>query len=162
MEEKRAYYHSPIGIIEIIGKRDGLTSITFARRRSGHSTQPAAWVKACVRQLDEYFTGKRRRFSLSLYLEGTDFEKKVWTAVSRIPFGQTASYRDIARAVGNGRATRAVGNANRANRFAVVIPCHRVIGSDGSLVGYGGGLWRKKWLLAHEQKSTQQEAKERG
>lgn len=151
-KERKIYYHSPIGIIEIVGNRDGLISITFAHRWRGQSPQPAGWVKECVYQLDEYFAGKRKRFSLPLHLEGTRFEKRVWRAVSLIPFGQTASYRDIAEAVGNKRATRAAGNANRANRFAIVIPCHRVIGSDGSLVGYGGGLWRKKWLLWHEQK----------
>jgi methylated-DNA-[protein]-cysteine S-methyltransferase len=109
-------------------------------------------LKECIAQLDEYFRGKRRKFSVNLDLQGTRFQKRVWQALLKIPFGRTASYREVAKAVGNSKAVRAVGNANRVNPVAIIIPCHRVIGSDGSLVGYGSGLWRKRWLLAHEQK----------
>jgi len=105
-------------------------------------------------QLDEYFKGKRRKFSVKLDLRGTVFQKRVWQALLKIPFGGTASYQDIAEAVGNRKAVRAVGNANGANPVAIIVPCHRVIGSDGSLVGYGSGLWRKRWLLSHEQKHS--------
>ena len=105
----------------------------------------------CLRQLTEYFKGRRQKFSIPLVLEGTDFQKAVWRQLQKIPFGQTASYGDVARAVGSPRAFRAVGNANNKNPIPLIIPCHRVIGSDGKLVGFGGGIWRKEWLLEHEQ-----------
>jgi methylated-DNA-[protein]-cysteine S-methyltransferase len=113
-------------------------------------------VPSCLRnavtQLDEYFKGTRKKFSLPLVLEGTAFQKKVWRELQKIPYGQTATYKEIARGVGRERAGRAVGQANHLNKMAIVIPCHRVVGSGGGLVGYGGGLWRKKWLLRHEEK----------
>ena len=105
----------------------------------------------CLRQLTEYFKGRRQKFSIPLLLEGTDFQKAVWRQLQKIPFGQTASYGDVARAVGSPRAFRAVGNANNKNPIPLIIPCHRVIGSDGKLVGFGGGIWRKHWLLEHEK-----------
>jgi methylated-DNA-[protein]-cysteine S-methyltransferase len=101
--------------------------------------------------LDEYFKGKRQNFSLELQLEGTDFQKKVWEQLQKIPYGETASYKDVAVAIGNEKAVRAVGGANGMNNIAIIIPCHRVIGADGNLVGFGGGLWRKVWLLNHEK-----------
>jgi len=151
-KEHKAYYHSPIGIIEIVGKGQRLSSVTFSRKKTPEEGGVPSSLKECMRQLDEYFQGKRRKFSLKADLRGSDFQMRVWRALLGIPFGRTASYRDIAKAAGNVRAVRAVGNANRVNRFAILIPCHRVIGSDGSLVGYGGGLWRKKWLIAHEKR----------
>jgi methylated-DNA-[protein]-cysteine S-methyltransferase len=161
MEEK-AYYHSPIGIIEIVGTERGVSRLNFVQQRARRPAAILPIVKECLIQLDEYFKGKRRKFSVKLALGGTDFEKRVWQALLKIPFGRTASYRDIAEAVGNNRAVRAVGNANRVNPVAIIIPCHRVIGSDGSLVGYGSGLWRKRWLLAHEQKYGQAFLDKRG
>ncbi len=159
MSENKIYYESPLGWLEITGDRRGVRSVEFWKGRkkpeidkkaiAGH---PAP-LKACVVQLDEYFRGRRRRFDVRLEIKGTEFQKKVWRALVEIPYGKTASYRDIAKAVGNENATRAVGGANHANPISIIVPCHRIIGSDGRLTGYGGGLWRKEWLLAHEAKS---------
>jgi methylated-DNA-[protein]-cysteine S-methyltransferase len=167
------FYKSPIGILEIKGSEEGISSLDFVQddmastideEQAAAVTDAAQIEKAsefgreipgclvdCVKQLDEYFKGNRREFDLKLKPEGTDFQKKVWTELQNIPFGQTSSYGQIAAAIGKSNACRAVGNANNRNKIAVIIPCHRVIGSDGSLVGYGGGLWRKKWLLDHEK-----------
>lgn len=159
MSENKIYYESPLGWLEITGDRRGVRSVEFWKGRkkpeidkkaiAGH---PAP-LKACVVQLDEYFRGRRRRFDVRLEIKGTEFQKNVWRALVEIPYGKTASYRDIAKAVGNENATRAVGGANHANPISIIVPCHRIIGSDGRLTGYGGGLWRKEWLLAHEAKS---------
>ncbi|MCP4686490.1 MAG: methylated-DNA--[protein]-cysteine S-methyltransferase [Desulfobacterales bacterium] len=147
------YHESPIGLIEITGGRAGgsagVTAVEFvdARRESYESNAVTA---DAARQLAEYFDGKRREFELELSFEGTDFQKRVWRRLLEVPFGRLASYKDIAEAVGSPRAVRAVGAANGANPIAIIAPCHRVIGSNGKLVGYGGGLWRKEWLLKHE------------
>ena len=104
----------------------------------------------CIKQLDEYFSGKRKMFDIDVILKGTEFQRKVWNALKDIPYGVTVSYALIAEKTGDRKAARAVGNANNKNPVSIIIPCHRVIGSNGSLTGYGGGLWRKKWLLEHE------------
>jgi methylated-DNA-[protein]-cysteine S-methyltransferase len=103
-----------------------------------------------ARQLEEYFAGKRREFDVPLRLSGTAFQQRVWQALTEIPYGETLSYGDLARRIGNPNASRAVGLANGRNPISILVPCHRVIGADGSLTGYGGGLERKQWLLAHE------------
>jgi len=108
----------------------------------------------CLNQLDEYFKGSRKKFDLHLEPEGTQFQQKVWSLVSRIPFGRTTSYLEIARNTGSQKNTRAVGLANGKNPVPIIIPCHRVIGSNGKLTGYAGGLERKRWLLLHEQKHS--------
>ena len=153
MPEHRAYCHSPIGTIEIIGTEQGITALEFTRRRPGRGPRPHFFLKEAVSQIDEYFRGQRKDFSLKLHLQGTEFQKKVWRELLKIPYGRTASYGEVAAALGSPRAARAVGQANHHNPIAIVIPCHRIIGGDGRLVGYGGGLWRKEWLLAHEKKS---------
>ncbi|MBM3296943.1 MAG: methylated-DNA--[protein]-cysteine S-methyltransferase, partial [Candidatus Aminicenantes bacterium] len=112
-------------------------------------------TRECARQLLEYFDGKRRHFDIPLELKGTDFEVAVWKRLLRVPFGQTASYKEIAAAIKRPAAFRAVGAANGRNPIAVIVPCHRIIGHDGRLVGYGGGLWRKRWLLEHESRNLQ-------
>jgi len=147
----RAIYKSEIGPLEVVGHQNGILTITFVEDESGAGRFLPACMKECLQQLDEYFKGKRKKFSVPLLLDGTDFQKAVWRQLQRIPFGQTASYGDVARAVGSPRAFRAVGNANNKNRIPLIIPCHRVIGSDGKLVGFGGGIWRKEWLLDHEK-----------
>ncbi len=114
-----------------------------SQRKSKH-------LNACIKQLDEYFNCNRKNFSLKLYLVGTEFQKRVWNELLKIPFGKTVTYKDIAIGIRNHKAVRAVGNANNKNNISIIIPCHRVIGSDGKLVGYGGGLWRKKWLIDFE------------
>jgi methylated-DNA-[protein]-cysteine S-methyltransferase len=147
----RAYYKSKIGLLEITGTQKELLSVNFVSKKGpgGASFSPA--LKTCLRQLDEYFRGKRRKFSVRLRLEGTAFQKRVWGELLKVGYGKTASYRDIAIAAGRPKAVRAVGNTNRLNPVSIIVPCHRIIGSDGKLVGYGGGLWRKEWLLEHEQ-----------
>jgi methylated-DNA-[protein]-cysteine S-methyltransferase len=152
------FYESPIGALEIKAEEKGVLAVNFVKR-GGRPRGPAgaaedgpAVLKACLGQLAEYFRGERTSFSLPLRLEGTAFQKKVWAELLRVPFGKTTTYRAIAAAVGNERATRAVGGANHRNPVSIIIPCHRVVASDGRLTGYGGGLWRKEWLLGHEQK----------
>jgi AraC family transcriptional regulator of adaptative response/methylated-DNA-[protein]-cysteine methyltransferase len=113
-------------------------------------------LRALRKQLKEYFKGKRKEFSLSLITPGTDFQKEVWKLLQKIPYGSTISYLEQAEQLKNAKAVRAVAGANGANRIAVVIPCHRVIGSDGSMIGYGGGLERKKWLIDHEKRYSGQ------
>jgi methylated-DNA-[protein]-cysteine S-methyltransferase len=105
----------------------------------------------CFSQLDEYFKGERREFTFPYILEGTIFQKNVWNALTGILYANTGSYKDIAVTIGNEKAIRAVGSANGRNKLSIVIPCHRIIGSNGKLTGYAGGLWRKEWLLQHER-----------
>jgi methylated-DNA-[protein]-cysteine S-methyltransferase len=152
-----AYYNSPIGTIEIVGTEDGVTSVSFGGKRS-ETPAPAGApppVEMALRQLDEYFRGKREKFTVKLVVQGTEFQKKVWRQLIGIPFGGTVSYGEVAVAIGRPKATRAVGSANGLNKINIIIPCHRVIGRNGGLVGYGGGLWRKRWLIAHERKSKE-------
>jgi methylated-DNA-[protein]-cysteine S-methyltransferase len=143
------YCESPIGLIEIGATPDGIASLLFVERR-GEGSAPSSIVDEAVRQLREYFAGSRRQFDLPLDLTGTEFQRLVWRHLLTVPFGQTASYRDVAAAIGKPRAVRAVGAANGQNPISIIVPCHRIVGSDGRLVGYGGGLWRKEWLLKHE------------
>jgi len=107
-------------------------------------------IAQCARELDEYFSGTRKTFDVPIMLKGTPFREKVWAQLEHIPFGETISYLELANRVGNPKASRAVGSANGKNSIWLIIPCHRVITSDGSLGGYAGGLWRKEWLLEHE------------
>ena len=143
------YFESPIGLIEIGGKLEAVTSLNFVEeRRYGLHTNGI--VKDAARQISEYFQGTRRDFDVPINFRGTDFQESVWHELQKVRFGQTASYQDIARAIGRPQAMRPVGAANGKNPVAIIVPCHRIIGSDGSLTGYGGGLWRKEWLLRHE------------
>lgn len=150
----KAYYRLPIGVMEILGGEQGIVAISFVDDLQLGSTIPAC-LRECVQQLDEYFAGARQNFSLTLDLRGTEFQKQVWRELLKIPFGKTVSYLDVAAALGNRKAIRAVGRANGQNPIVIVVPCHRVIGSDGSLTGYGGGLWRKEWLLNFEGSRSQ-------
>lgn len=150
IKKYKAYYKSEIGLIEINGTEDGILSLDFVGESMDNFEIPPC-LKECVKQLDEYFKENREEFSVNLLLQGTDFQKKVWRELIKIPFGETTSYMDIAVSIGNKKAARAVGNAAKRNKIAIIIPCHRVIGSDGSLGGYAGGIWRKKWLLKHEK-----------
>lgn len=153
--EANAYYKSPIGLIRITSNTRGITSLYFVNNEDYvenpiHRSIPEI-LEECVHQIHEYFSGKRRTFTIKLALEGTNFQKEVWKELKSIPFGKTCSYLDIATKLGKKNGSRAVGNANGQNPISIIIPCHRVIGSDKRLVGYGGGKWRKKWLLEHEQ-----------
>lgn len=127
----------------------GVTSISFSD--GPPSRADSSWIlDKAMMQLTEYFAGARTEFDLPLTPKGTDFQRRVWSELQHIPHGSTASYLSISKAIGDVKAIRAVGLANGKNPIAIVIPCHRVIGSDGSLTGYAGGLWRKEWLLRHE------------
>ena len=147
----KAYFKSPLGPIEIVGDPDSILELNFVEDMLAGDGELTFCVKECLKQLDEYFKGKRRTFFLNLQPAGTDFQRSVWRQLGKIPYGETVSYSEIAGAIGKPEACRAVGSANGRNPIALVIPCHRVIGSDGSLTGYGGGLWRKEWLLRHEK-----------
>ena len=146
------YYQSPIGWIEIQASHEAITSLVFCDERKNDECNDSAILTECVRQLDEYFAGRLTKFNLPVKQEGTEFQQNVWNALMDIPFGKIASYGDVANTLNNPKAVRAVGAANGKNKVWIVVPCHRVIGADGSLTGYAGGLDRKKWLLAHEAK----------
>lgn len=163
MTKYKLDYESPIGVIEITGSDRGINSILFSEEEKKKNllqadTPPV--LKECYHQLDEYFKGKRQEFSFPYEFEGTDFQRTVWKALTEIPYGKTGTYKDIAHFIGNEKAIRAVGNANGKNKLSIVIPCHRIIGSSGKLVGYAGGLWRKEWLLKHEGIDMMQAHKE--
>lgn len=148
------YYQSPLGWIEVGGNSRAIQSLNFAEeQREGFSSN--LMVEKAVRQIREYFEGKRREFDVVIDPQGTPFQKAVWRQLLKVPYGRTASYGDIARSVGNPRAVRAVGGANGRNPIAIIVPCHRIIGSDGSMTGYGSGIWRKEWLLDHEGRTSQ-------
>lgn len=150
-EAEKAYYQSATGLIEIVGTAAGLKSLNFVDEQTGADLTVPPGLQATVEQLDDYFHGRRQRFSLQLAPQGTPFQQRVWRELLTIPFGRTVAYLDIARAIGNEQAVRAVGAANGQNPISIIIPCHRVIGRNGQLTGYGGGLWRKEWLLNHER-----------
>jgi methylated-DNA-[protein]-cysteine S-methyltransferase len=150
-QEHKACYQSEIGLLEIVGTEVAITSVNFVEDISTAQVKVPVILEECVDQLDEYFRGVRKEFTLKLARQGTDFQKKVWQHLLEIPYGKTVSYLEIARTLGNEKTVRAVGGANGRNGISIIIPCHRVIGSNGDLTGYGGGLWRKAWLLQHEQ-----------
>jgi len=148
---------SPIGVLRLVADRHGLREVRFAEPRHPRST-PADWVRASEPlafarvQLEEYFAGERVAFDLPLHPLGTPFQLSVWRELARIPYAATASYGDIAKRIDNPAAVRAVGSANGQNPIPIIVPCHRVIGSNGSLTGFGGGLPTKQFLLALEQR----------
>ena len=139
-------YHSPVGDIQLDYENGAVTALKNADA-DAQSDEPNALTELVFRQLDEYFAGTRRMFDFPYRLHGTAFQEKVWAALREIPYGETRSYKDIAEAIGHPKAFRAVGMANHANPIFIAIPCHRVIGANGSLVGYGGGLEMKRALL---------------
>ncbi|KAB7666327.1 methylated-DNA--[protein]-cysteine S-methyltransferase [Bacillus sp. B1-b2] len=155
MNQTIVEYPSPIGMVEIIGSEEYIYSILFLAKEEQeykvNSNTPEI-VKQCYDQMDEYFQGKRKTFTFPIKMEGTLFQTKVWNALTTIPYGETGSYKDIANHIENAKAIRAVGSANGKNKLSIVLPCHRIIGANGTLTGYAGGLWRKEWLLLHEQK----------
>jgi methylated-DNA-[protein]-cysteine S-methyltransferase len=150
------HFESPIGRLLLTSDGTALTGLYMEPSRKAQSTEgwtedaSVAPIALTVRQLGEYFAGTRRHFDLPLRLQGTDFQRRVWQALTEIPYGQTWSYGELAKRIDNPSASRAVGLANGRNPISILVPCHRVIGADGSLTGYGGGLERKRWLLAHE------------
>lgn len=146
-------YTTPVGLIRISEEQGAITHITYNLDKPPTNSieKPTALLEEAHRQLQEYFSGQRKIFDLPLAPCGTPFQQKIWAALQTIPYGQTASYKDIATKIGNPQACRAVGMANNKNPIAIVIPCHRVIGTNGKLVGYAGGLNVKEHLLSIEQ-----------
>ena len=149
------FINSPIGTAKIVGDENGISQISIVEE-GVISTTILDDLKVAVKQLNEYFTGSRTDFDFKLNPKGTDFQQKVWQELLNIPFGKTISYIDLSKKLGDVKAIRAVASANGKNPLWIVLPCHRVIGTDGSLTGYAGGLWRKKWLLEHESPISQQ------
>lgn len=149
------FISSPLGITKIEGDEKGVAIISVLSEGELSTTIPNQLQEA-VLQLQEYFEGKRQDFTFKLNPKGTDFQQKVWQELCNIPFGKTISYLDLSKKLGDVKAIRAAASANGKNPLWIVVPCHRVIGTDGSLTGYAGGLWRKKWLLEHENPTTQQ------
>ena len=146
-----AFFESPIGNIRISAGDNGLTELVFADDDGSSATGAGNTIlRACAEQLDSYFKGERTVFDVPLDLRGTPFQLAVWRTLLLIPCGSTWTYGKVAEQVGRPKAVRAVGGANHNNPVSIIVPCHRVIGSDGKLTGYGGGLWRKEWLLEHE------------
>lgn len=143
------YYDSPVGILEICTTENELISVLYVDERKESSERPGI-LEEVIKQLDEYFAGARKDFDIKFKLKGTEFQKTVWNALTDIPYGETVSYKNIATKIGNEKAVRAVGSANGKNVINIIVPCHRVIGANKSLTGYGGGLHRKSWLLKHE------------
>lgn len=157
----KTYYESPVGMLEIGCSEDAVQSVYFVNTWKGPKldektlqANPLENMHAaqCINQLRDYFEGNRKNFDFPFKQIGTEFQTKVWDALVNIPYGKTISYLELSKWIGNTKAIRAVGTTNGKNHISIVVPCHRVIGSNGSLVGYGGDLWRKKWLLEHEAK----------
>ncbi|RTY95979.1 methylated-DNA--[protein]-cysteine S-methyltransferase [Flavobacterium sp. GT3R68] len=150
-----AYIKTPLGIARIEGDEDGISVISVVDQGETSSAIPPVLTEA-VTQLYDYFDGKRNDFNFPINPAGTEFQQKVWKGLLEIPFGKTMSYLELSKKLGDVKAIRAVASANGKNPLWIVVPCHRVIGADGSLTGYAGGLWRKKWLLEHENPLKQQ------
>jgi methylated-DNA-[protein]-cysteine S-methyltransferase len=151
------YINSPLGITKIVGDEDGVSVISVSDVGTNEVSQEIPKVlKEAVSQLEEYFDKKRTHFDFKLNPQGTEFQQKVWKLLLEIPYGKTISYMDQTKKLGDVKAIRAVASANGKNPLWIVVPCHRVIGTNGSLTGYAGGLSRKKWLLEHENPTTQQ------
>ena len=146
-----AYYISPLGLLKLQCSDKHVKAILFEEEQTQKNDEHKL-LQQIAKQLDEYFDGKRKQFNLPLNQDGTVFQMKVWDLLYLIPYGKTISYNHLAKQYGDLKAIRAVASANGKNNLSIIVPCHRVIGSDRSLTGYGGGLWRKKWLLEHEAK----------
>jgi len=148
---------SPLGDLLLVVRDDRVLHIGFAEERHPHLRQgqwqrDAERVSNARQQLQEYFSGQRQHFELDLLPIGTEFQRQVWSELARIPYAKTISYGELARRIGNAKAMRAVGLANGRNPIPIIVPCHRVIGANGSLTGFGGGIERKRWLLEHESR----------
>ncbi|MHA1155575.1 MAG: methylated-DNA--[protein]-cysteine S-methyltransferase [Candidatus Heimdallarchaeota archaeon] len=143
------YYKSPIGILELVSSENELLSCNFVKEEKPMGLQPQILLQS-LKQLNEYFTGTRMEFDLKLKLDGSVFQNTVWNTLQKIPYGKTISYKELAKMIGRETAIRAVGSANGQNPISIIVPCHRIIGSDNKLRGYGGGIERKKWLLEFE------------
>jgi methylated-DNA-[protein]-cysteine S-methyltransferase len=144
---------SPLGTLILKSDGRSITGVSFSDKVLQESN-PCELLENCKDQLENYFSGKRKAFDVPLNPEGTDFQKRVWNELLRIPYGETITYMELAVRLGDAKAIRAVGTANGRNPIAIIIPCHRVIGAGNKLTGYAGGIWRKKWLLELEMKHS--------
>jgi len=152
MASYRMYYPSPIGLLEVTSTEEAITSVLFVESKTQPESAPnPVCLRDCRTQLEDYFNGSLKAFELPLHFEGTGFQMQVWSELTKIPYGKVTSYFSLARKVGSPQAVRAIANTNAKNRLCLLLPCHRVIGNDGKLISYAGNLWRKQWLLAHEQ-----------
>lgn len=147
--------NSPLGFIKIMGNKNGIASITISNSNQDTTSIIPENLIDCVIQLGEYFEGTRHKFNLKLNIQGTDFQHEIWEILTKIPYGKTMSYLNLSKQYGNVKAIRAVAQANGKNPLNIIVPCHRVIGSNGALTGYAGGLSSKKWLLEHENSTKQ-------
>lgn len=155
-------YNSPIGVMEIVGTERVIQSILFIEGTDVSTTAESGLPEVmewCQKELNEYFNGERTTFTFPFEQPGTPFQREVWNSLREIPYGETISYRELAERVSRPKAVRAVGSTNGRNGLSIVVPCHRVIGSNGTLTGYAGGLWRKEWLLHHEQQNASRPSK---
>lgn len=152
----QAFIESPLGTLHLQGDQEGLQKVGVIEEKSIATEEIPAVLMEATSQLKEYFNGTRLSFDLKLNPQGTTFQKKVWKELLNIPFGKTTTYIDMAKRLGDPKTIRAAASANGKNPIMIIIPCHRVIGSDGSLTGYASGLWRKQWLLDHESPVVQQ------
>lgn len=152
MKQYTTFYNSPVGTLKLQCSDSHLNAVLFHEGEPLSENEEHPLLQKCVKQLDEYFTGSRKDFDLPLQQQGTAFQQKVWDLLLQIPFGKTISYQTLSTQYGDLKAIRAVASANGKNNLAIIVPCHRVIGSNRSLTGYAGGLWRKSWLLEHEAK----------
>lgn len=150
-----AIISSPLGAIQVLGDENGVQSILFLEDAKPFTEEIPKSLSIAVQELTDYFTKKTKDFTFKLNPQGTEFQQKVWQQLCTIPFSKTSSYLDMAKALGDPKVIRAAASANGKNPISIVIPCHRVIGSDGSMTGYAGGIWRKEWLLNHESAVTQ-------
>ena len=149
-EPYQAFFSSEIGNIRITASETAIETLYFVEEAAAPSPEMPPVLQECLRQIEAYFRGELKDFSLKLQPQGTAFQQSVWQQLLEVPYGSTATYLDIARRLGDRNAVRAVGSANGRNPISLIIPCHRIIGANGRLIGYGGGLWRKEWLLRHE------------
>lgn len=152
----KIHLKTPLGIAKIKGSEEGISEIKILDKTPPPTSEVPEMLLPAVEQIEAYFRGELKEFNFKVKLEGTDFQKRVWSALMEIPYGKTQSYMELSKRLGDAKAIRAVASANGRNPLWIVIPCHRVIGSDGSLTGYAGGISRKRWLLEHEGILTQQ------
>ncbi|MFL5753318.1 MAG: methylated-DNA--[protein]-cysteine S-methyltransferase [Bacteroidia bacterium] len=146
------HHHSPIGVIEIKANSEHIEAVIFHDEPILSKENPNHLTDLCFQQLETFFKGELKKFELPLLQPGTDFQQRVWSELCTISYGKTISYLELAKKLGDPKCIRAAGSANGKNNIAIIVPCHRVIGSNNKLVGYAGGLWRKQWLLEHENK----------
>ena len=155
-ELQKAFFETPIGTAKIVGDGSSIVSLVVLDGKIEETKQIPDYLFGAIKQMNEYFKGIRKVFDFPIAFLGTEFQLSVWNQLIEIPYGKTISYAEQSKKMGNPKTIRAVAAANAKNPLWIVVPCHRVIGSDGSLTGYAGGIWRKKWLLEHEKSEKQQ------